>query len=87
MLGGEQPVDMDFTSVTNLFIELGHTVWSAMKNTQGPVSVPREAVADVFLRHLQDTSLKDQGVEDIFTDWLYRKMWESQVKQTMPATK
>src|SRR5437879_1929558 len=87
MLGGEQPVDMDFTGVTNLFIELGHTVMMAVKNTQGPVSVPREAIVEVFLRHMQDTSLKEQGVEDIVVDWLNRKLWENQLKQTMPTNK
>jgi hypothetical protein len=84
MLGGETAIDMDFTTVANLFIELGHTLWSAMKNTEGPITVQRDALAQVFLRHMQDTSLKEQGVEDLFVDWINRKLWENQLKQTTP---
>lgn len=86
-LGGDPPVDLDFTTVANLFIELGHTLFSTVKNNDGPIIVPREAVTEVFLRHLQDANLKDQGIEDLFVDWMNRKLWENQLKQTAPPSK
>ena len=82
MLGGETPVDMDFTTVTNLFVELGHALWSSMRNTEGPVSVQRDLVSQIILKHLGDSTSADRAVEDMFVDWLNRKLWEQQLKQT-----
>lgn len=83
-LDGQTPYDLDYTTTTNIFIELGHKLFLAwavakkMGQTQAIVGV--DEVPNTIFRYGGDMNLKDEAAMDLMTDMLYRRLEEQNKK-------
>jgi hypothetical protein len=70
----DDPIDLQYTTVVNMFIELGYrlfyTNWS-----QPEVGLSSEELRSIVARYIFDASLADKGVNDQMTDIMNRRLW------------
>ena len=91
---GEHRVDMDYTSMTNLLIELGDLLLNS-NWTQTQVTVELNKVMTVIKKYASTVALKDAALGDQFQDYFINnlpKIFEiyqqsQQVKQPQPQQK
>ena len=77
-LTGDAPFDIDYTTMVNIFIELGHKLMSQAWNDSGNPSVviTKNEITDSFKKHFFDAELKEEAVGDQVAEIIFRKLVE-----------
>jgi len=77
-LTGDEPFDIDYTTLVNIFIELGHklmtSAWSDSKNPD--VIVNKDEITESFKKHFFDSELKEESVGDLVAEIIFKKFVE-----------
>jgi hypothetical protein len=83
-LTGDEPFDIDYTTLVNIFIELGHKVMSsALHNMTNPnITMNKNEIFEVFKKHAFSSELKEESVGDQFAEIIIRKLIEQYNKKT-----
>jgi len=77
-LTGDSPFDIDYTTLVNIFIELGHKLMSAAWNdSENPnVVVSKNEITESFKKHFFNAELKEESVGDQVAEIIFRKLVE-----------
>ncbi len=77
-LTGDAPFDIDYTTMVNIFIELGHKLMSqAWNDTENPnVVIAKNEIIESFKKHFFDAELKEEAVGDQVAEIIFRKLVE-----------
>jgi hypothetical protein len=77
-LTGDAPLDIDYTTMVNIFIELGHKLMSNAwnDNTQPNVTIDKNEIIESFKKHAFSSELKEESVGDQVTEIIFRKLVE-----------
>jgi hypothetical protein len=77
-LTGDEPFDIDYTTLVNIFVELGHKVMStALNNVTNPnITMNKNEIFEVFKKHAFSSELKEESVGDQFAEIIIRKLIE-----------
>ena len=77
-LTGEAPFDIDYTTLVNIFIELGHKLMiSAWNDSTNPnVIIDRNEITESFKKHFFNAELKEEAVGDLVAEIIFRKLVE-----------
>jgi hypothetical protein len=88
-LTGDEPFDIDYTTLVNIFIELGHKAMSsALNDPSCPTIIMNKAeVFEVFKKHAFSSELKEESVGDQFAEIIIRKMIEQYNKTAIEQAK
>ncbi len=77
-LTGDEPFDIDYTTMVNIFIELGHKLmnaaWSDAANPN--VVVAKNEIIESFKKHFFNDELKEEAVGDQVAEIIFRKLVE-----------
>ncbi|MDR2699736.1 MAG: hypothetical protein LBC12_02835 [Nitrososphaerota archaeon] len=77
-LTGDAPLDIDYTTMVNIFIELGHklmsTAWT--DNTNPNVTIDKNEIIESFKKHAFSSELKEESVGDQVAEIIFRKLVE-----------
>ncbi len=93
-LTGDEPFDIDYTTMVNIFIELGYKLMNtAWNDTANPnVVVDKNEIIESFKKHFFNDELKEEAVGDQVAEIIFRKLVEQsnlatsgQVKQNQTA--
>lgn len=66
-------IDMDYTSMTNLLLELGRTLFESNWREQ-QVTIDSKRIVIVLAKHCFNASLKDAALGDQFQDWFIQNL-------------
>ncbi len=77
-LTGDKPLDIDYTTLVNIFIELGHKLISAAwSDSENPNAViDKNEIIESFKKHAFNSELKEESVGDQVTEIIFRKLLE-----------
>jgi hypothetical protein len=77
-LTGDAPFDIDYTTLVNIFIELGHKLMaSAWNDSENPnVVVDKNEIIESFKKHFFNAELKEEAVGDQVAEIIFRKLVE-----------
>ncbi len=77
-LTGDAPFDIDYTTLVNIFIELGHKLMSvAWNDSENPnVVISKSEIVESFKKHFFDAELKEESVGDQVAEIIFRKFIE-----------
>jgi hypothetical protein len=77
-LTGEQPLDIDYTTLVNIFIELGHKLMSsAWSDSANPnVVIDKNEIVESFKKHAFSSELKEESVGDQVAEIIFKKLLE-----------
>ena len=77
-LTGDAPLDIDYTTMVNIFIELGHKLMTAAwtDNTNPVVTINKNEIVESFKKHAFSSELKEESVGDQVTEIIFRKLME-----------
>ena len=77
-LTGDEPFDIDYTTLVNIFIELGHKLMSAAWNDSENqnVVVSKNEITESFKKHFFNAELKEESVGDQVAEIIFRKLVE-----------
>jgi hypothetical protein len=77
-LTGDEPFDIDYTTLVNIFIELGHKLMSAAWNdSENPnVVISKNEITESFKKHFFNAELKEESVGDQVAEIIFRKLVE-----------
>jgi hypothetical protein len=88
-LTGDAPMDIDYTTMVNIFIELGHKLMSAAWNDSANpnVIIDKNEIIESFKKHAFSSELKEDSVGDQVAEIIFKKLLEQsritdQIKQT-----
>jgi len=84
-LSGDAPFDIDYTTIVNIFIELGHKLMTSAwnDNTKNPkAAVDKNEITESFKKHFFNAELKEEAVGDQVAEIIFRKL----VQQSNIAT-
>ena len=91
-LTGEAPFDIDYTTLVNILIELGHKLMTAAwKDSANPdVIIDKNEIIESFKKHFFNAELKEEAVGDQVAEIIFRKLVEQsnmsdQINQNTPA--
>jgi hypothetical protein len=77
-LTGETPFDIEYTTLVNIFIELGHklmtTAWNDSNNPN--VVIDKKEIVESFKKHAFSSELKEESIGDQVTEIIFRKLVE-----------
>jgi hypothetical protein len=77
-LTGDAPFDIDYTTLVNIFIELGSKLmtaaWNDSANTN--VTINKNEITESFKKHYFDAELKEESVGDQVAEIIFRKLVE-----------
>ncbi len=75
-LTGDAPFDIDYTTMVNIFIELGYKLMNAAWNdTANPkVIVDKDEIIESFKKHFFNDELKEEAVGDQVAEIIFRKL-------------
>ena len=75
-LTGDAPFDIDYTTMVNIFIELGHKLMSqAWTDSENPnVVIDKNEIIESFKKHFFDAELKEEAVGDQVAEIIFRKL-------------
>jgi hypothetical protein len=77
-LTGDEPFDIDYTTMVNILIELGHKLmsqaWTDSTNSQ--IIVDKNEVVESFKKHFFNAELKEEAVGDQVAEIIFRKILE-----------
>ncbi|MCW3984067.1 MAG: hypothetical protein NWE96_08735 [Candidatus Bathyarchaeota archaeon] len=78
-LTGDAPLDIDYTTMVNIFIELGHkvmsTAWSTGDTSQN-VTIDKNEIVESFKKHAFNSELKEESVGDLVAEIIFKKLVE-----------
>jgi hypothetical protein len=87
-LTGDSPMDIDYTTMVNIFIELGHKLMSAAWNDSSnpKVVIDKNEIIESFKKHAFSSELKEDSVGDQVAEIIFKKLLEQsrltdQIKQ------
>ena len=88
-LTGETPFDIDYTTMVNIFIELGHNVFSlSWKSGNSPqILVDRNTIFEIFKKHTMSSELKEESLTDQFAEIYLKKLIEQSKKTESEQSK
>ena len=77
-LTGDAPFDIDYTTMVNIFIELGHKLMSAAWNdSENPnVVIDKNEIIESFKKHFFNAELKEESVGDQVAEIIFKKLVE-----------
>lgn len=77
-LTGDTPFDIDYTTLVNIFIELGHKLMSAAWcDASNPnVVIEKNEIVESFKKHAFSSELKEESVGDQVAEIIFRKLVE-----------
>jgi hypothetical protein len=77
-LTGDAPLDIDYTTMVNIFIELGHKLMlSAWTDSTKPnVTIDKNEIIESFKKHAFSSELKEESVGDQVAEIIFRKLVE-----------
>ena len=76
-LTGDAPFDIDYTTMVNIFIELGHKLMSQAWNNDNPnVTIAKNEIIESFKKHFFDAELKEEAVGDLVAEIIFKKLVE-----------
>ena len=77
-LTGDEPFDIDYTTLVIIFIELGHKLMSAAWNdSENPkVVISKNEITESFKKHFFNAELKEESVGDQVAEIIFRKLVE-----------
>ncbi len=79
-LTGDSPFDIDYTTLVNIFIELGHKLMTTAWNDSNPhtpeVVIDKKEIVESFKKHAFSSELKEESIGDQFTEIIFRKLVE-----------
>ena len=83
-LTGDDPLDIDYTTMINIFIELGHKLMSAAwtDNTSQKIIIDKNEIVESFKKHAFSSELKEESIGDQVTEIIFRKLLE---QATLPG--
>ena len=81
----EAPIDVDYTTMVNFFIELGHKLFCSMKKDNSQITIVKNEVNGILAKYILGSELKDEAVVDQFTDVFYKRLIEQLQKTAMQA--
>jgi hypothetical protein len=90
-LTGDEPFDIDYTTMVNILIELGHKLMSQAWNdsTNPNIIVDKNEVVESFKKHFFNSELKEEAVGDQVAEIIFKKIMEqsniAQNNQTLKA--
>ena len=77
-LTGDEPFDIDYTTMVNILIELGHKLmsqaWTDSANAQ--IVVDKNEVVESFKKHFFNAELKEEAVGDQVAEIIFKKIME-----------
>ena len=77
-LTGDEPFDIDYTTMVNILIELGHKLmsqaWTDSTNPQ--IIVDKNEVVESFKKHFFNAELKEEAVGDQVAEIIFKKIME-----------
>jgi len=77
-LTGDAPFDIDYTTLVNIFIELGHKLmsaaWNDAENTK--VVIDKAEIVESFKKHFFNAELKEEAVGDLVAEIIFKKFVE-----------
>jgi hypothetical protein len=77
-LTGETPMDIDYTTMVNILLELGHklmsSAWTDINNPK--VVIDKNEVVEAFKKYAFNNELKEDAVGDQVTEIIFRKLVE-----------
>jgi hypothetical protein len=75
-LTGDAPIDIDYTTMVNIFIELGFKVMSSAWNTgeSGKVVIDKNEIVESFKKHAFNSELKEEAVGDLVAEIIFKKL-------------
>jgi len=77
-LTGDAPFDIDYTTLVNIFIELGDKLMaSAWRDGTNPnVVIDKNEIIESFKKHFFNSELKEEAVGDLVAEIIFRKLVE-----------
>ena len=79
-LTGDTPFDIDYTTLVNIFIELGHKLMSSAWNDNDAnspnVIIDKNEIVESFKKHAFSSELKEESVGDQVAEIIFRKLVE-----------
>ena len=77
-LTGDAPLDIDYTTLINIFIELGHKLMSAAwTDSANPnVIIDKNEIVESFKKHAFSSELKEESVGDQVAELIFKKLLE-----------
>ena len=77
-LTGEAPFDIDYTTLVNIFIELGHKLMISAWNDSNATNVliDKKEIVESFKKHAFSSELKEESIGDQVTEIIFRKLVE-----------
>ncbi len=77
-LTGEAPMDIDYTTMVNVFLELGHKVMTAAwtEITNPNVVINKNEVVETFKKYAFNSELKEEAVGDQVAEIIFKKLVE-----------
>jgi hypothetical protein len=77
-LTGDAPFDIDYTTLVNIFIELGHKLMtSAWNDSANPnVIIDKKEIIESFKKHFFNAELKEEAVGDLVAEIIFKKLVE-----------
>ncbi|MDR0372682.1 MAG: hypothetical protein LBI79_03865 [Nitrososphaerota archaeon] len=77
-LTGDAPIDIDYTTMVNIFLELGHKVmtaaWTEIANPN--VIIDKNDIVETFKKYAFNSDLKEEAVGDQVTEIIFKKLIE-----------
>jgi hypothetical protein len=77
-LTGDAPLDIDYTTMVNIFIELGHklmtTAWN--ESEKPTVCIDKNEIVESFRKHAFSNELKEESVGDQVAEIIFKKLVE-----------
>jgi hypothetical protein len=77
-LTGDAPLDIDYTTLINIFLELGHKVmtaaWTEIANPN--VTIDKNDIVATFKKYAFNNELKEEAVGDQVTEIVFKKLIE-----------
>ncbi len=77
-LTGDAPFDIDYTTMVNIFLELGYKLmtqaWSDSANQK--VIVDKNEITESFKKHFFNAELKEEAIGDLVTEIIFKKFVE-----------
>jgi hypothetical protein len=78
-LSGDEPYDIDYTTMVNILIELGHKLmWQAWNDTTSnpTVTMNKADIVESFKKHFFNAELKEEAVGDQVAEIIFKKLVE-----------
>lgn len=78
-LSGDEPFDIDYTTIVNIFIELGHKLMTSAWNDNSAnttATVDKNEITESFKKHFFNAELKEEAVGDQVAEIIFRKLVE-----------